>query len=37
MGPEQDRRYTQQRPPWIRPEDYALRVGGLRLAAEAPP
>jgi adenylate cyclase len=33
----QDQRITQQRPPWIRPEDYALRVEGLRLAAEAPP
>jgi adenylate cyclase len=33
----QDQRITQQRPPWIRPEDYALRVEGLRLAAIAPP
>jgi adenylate cyclase len=23
----------QQRPPWMRPEDYALRVEGVRLAA----
>ena len=35
--PEEDRRYTQQRPPWVRPEDYALVVEGLHLAAEAPP
>ena len=28
---EQLRRH-QQRPPWIRPEDYAIRQGGLRLA-----
>ena len=31
--PEQDRRFVQQRPPWLRPEDYALRSEGLRLAA----
>jgi adenylate cyclase len=36
-SPGQDRRYIQQRPPWVRPEDYALRVEGLRLVAEAPP
>ena len=23
----------QQRPPWLRPEDFALRIEGLRLAA----
>jgi adenylate cyclase len=35
--PEQARRDAQQRPPFLRPEDHALRVEGLRLAAEAPP
>jgi adenylate cyclase len=35
--PEQVQRFAQQRPPWLRPEDYALRVEGQRLAAEAPP
>jgi adenylate cyclase len=35
--PEQSQHYIEERPHWIRPEDYALRVEGLRLAAEAPP
>ena len=35
--PEQDRRFVQQRPPWLRPEDYALRSEGLRLAAGETP
>jgi class 3 adenylate cyclase len=35
--PEQDRRFVQQRIPWLRPEDYALRSEGLRLAAGASP
>jgi adenylate cyclase len=26
------RRYLQQHPPWLRPEDYAIRIEGLRLA-----
>ena len=34
--PEQDPRW-QQRPPWLRPEDYALRSEGLRLAAGETP
>lgn len=34
---EQYRRYTQQRPPFMQPDYYALRVEGLRLAATAPP
>ncbi|VIO76090.1 Adenylate cyclase 2 [Bradyrhizobium ivorense] len=29
----EQRRRWQQRPPWMRPEDYALRVEGVRLAA----
>lgn len=35
--PEQDRRFVQQRPPWLRPEDNALRSEGLRLAAGETP
>jgi adenylate cyclase len=35
--PEQVQRLAQQRPPYLRPEDHALRVEGLRLAAEVPP
>jgi adenylate cyclase len=35
--PEQDRRFVQQRMPLLRPEDYALRSEGLRLAAGASP
>jgi len=35
--PELDARFTEQRPAWLRPEDYALLVEGLRLAADAPP
>ena len=31
-----DPRY-QQRPPWLRPEDYALRSEGVRLAAGETP
>ena len=29
----EQRQRWQQRPPWMRPEDYALRVEGIRLAA----
>ncbi len=35
--PGRVQRLTQPRPPALRPEDYALRVEGLRLATEAPP
>jgi adenylate cyclase len=33
---EQLQRWKEQRPPWLRPEDYALRVEGVRLAAGEP-
>jgi adenylate cyclase len=29
----EQRQRWQQRPPWLRPEDYALRAEGVRLAA----
>jgi adenylate cyclase len=34
--PEQLRRYEQAKPRWMRPEDYALRKEGVRLAASEP-
>jgi adenylate cyclase len=37
QSPGQHQRHRQLRPPWVRPEDFALRVEGLRLIAEAPP
>jgi adenylate cyclase len=33
---ERLQRWKEQRPPWLRPEDYALRVEGVRLAAGEP-
>ena len=36
-SPGEIERHIQQRPPWVRPEDFALRVEGVRLAAAAPP
>jgi adenylate cyclase len=36
QSPEQRQRW-QQRPPWLRPQDYALRVEGLCLARGDPP